>query len=346
MTTDRKGEAFSHLGSFILVVAMIVGAVFVVKPLFFKERELGDEYACKAAIAEAHLAKRVSRGDPLGFPGIAACERGELLLKKKDLVEQGSSLGIFAGKDIRGEFINQEKSSKMLADAMARCWQMYGEGKLDPFTNWGEEGISYCAVCKVVKFDESLRTFLKNNPDQHIQSPLHYMATHRIKEQGPTYLQYLYGNDGKTLQLTADGLEKLERAQIPEGSYVMVQMYKQKTKSTFQSAAEVIVPLAAGVTAAFLAFPTGGGSLALLAVVSLGTATTVGTSYLADEIGIMGYMGEEAFRDCPECNAYGGMQLIPNEKTLNLQWKATYQLTEKGHSEQIETLKMCGILVN
>ena len=321
----------------IILAAAAILALFVFGTKFFESGEnVADDEACRVAIAEAHVAKKVSGGKTFGLPGISECERGDLLFKKKEIVN--------------GDAIDQDKASSMLADAMAKCWQRYGSGKLDPFSNWGDEGVSYCSVCKVVKFDDDLKKFMEAHPDQYVQSPLTYMAGHRIRENGPTYLEYLYGNDGKTIMLDSASQEKLRGAAIPEGSYIMLQMYKAKTKSKLTAVFEVVVPVAAGIAAVALIPWTGGASIGFY--VSVGGAVflgaAAGTSILSNELGILGYPGTEAFRECDECNAYGGMQLIPSESFINMQWKGDFETNDPSAKEEKkrETLKMCDILVN
>ncbi len=366
---------FYWVGLILAVAVILVLSVFYTK-LFTIQQDVQDETACSVAIAEAHAAKKISGGKTLGLPGISKCERENLLIKKKDIVEsRGFSFkDIFTGAAAKDqskiaerlqtrEYVDQDKASRIIADSMKRCWKMYGAGKMDPFSNWGDEGISYCAVCKVVEFDEKLEEFFKNNPDQYIQSPLIYMASHRISENGPTYLEYLYGNDGKTLQITSDKLEQLQKAIIPEGSYVMIQMYKEKTKSKTTVVLEIAIPVTVGLAVTFLTFnPVAGAAagsataagiaggvvatkVAFVAAITAGVAAGAATSFAGNELGVIGYPGKEAFRDCKECNAFGGMQLIPNEDTFSLTWEAKYKLKEKEQTNT-ETLKMCDILVN
>jgi hypothetical protein len=44
---------------------------------------------------------------------------------------------------------------KVLADEMADCWWMFGEGKID-YANWGVVSSTACAVCTQFAFDEKL----------------------------------------------------------------------------------------------------------------------------------------------------------------------------------------------
>jgi len=79
-----------------------------------------------------------------------------------------------------------------LAEEMADCWWMYGEGKIDYL---GEADVTknlYCSVCSSVIFDKSV--------SQKIGTPLNqfqlksYLTNNYMPNTEKTYLQYLYNN--------------------------------------------------------------------------------------------------------------------------------------------------------
>jgi len=83
---------------------------------------------------------------------------------------------------------NKTQIMKAVADQMANCWWMFGEGQLD----YGSIGLSSggdCALCAQVKFDDKI---LAKNYDLTYADLYKYLASAK-KDSTQTYLKYLYG---------------------------------------------------------------------------------------------------------------------------------------------------------
>lgn len=87
----------------------------------------------------------------------------------------------------------KEETTKAIADVMADCWWMFGEGKI----NYGDGFTSrsvHCAVCSVVKFSEGVKDVTYNDFYKYLSETK--------KDETQTYLKYLYGiNDLNLLEL-------------------------------------------------------------------------------------------------------------------------------------------------
>jgi len=83
---------------------------------------------------------------------------------------------------------NKAETMKALADQMANCWWVFGEGKMDYLgLKFGEKitGGSGCAVCSVVGIDSKISSI-------SYKDFIDYLASTN-KDSSQTYLHYLYG---------------------------------------------------------------------------------------------------------------------------------------------------------
>lgn len=89
------------------------------------------------------------------------------------------------------DFFNKTKIVKAIAEEMASCWWMFGEGEIDYAKSLGGY---HCAICGVVKFDNKIKGAV---PEISYRELYQYLENHEIKE-GETYLEYLYGVDSSS----------------------------------------------------------------------------------------------------------------------------------------------------
>ncbi len=84
---------------------------------------------------------------------------------------------------------------KALADKMADCWWMFGEGKINYV---GKERIPdfYCSICSQLYFDSSIKNGIFDGKNSFSQEELYdYIVKNKVKEEGQGYDEYLYGID-------------------------------------------------------------------------------------------------------------------------------------------------------
>lgn len=83
---------------------------------------------------------------------------------------------------------------KKLADSMASCWWMFGEGKID-YIGTGLTKNNYCSICSQILFDDSLSGVEGIEGGKISKDKLYdYLAEKEISE-GTTYLEYLFGSN-------------------------------------------------------------------------------------------------------------------------------------------------------
>ena len=110
-----------------------------------------------------------------------------------------------------------------LADRMANCWWMFGEGKLNYVGTDKNPGL-YCSLCNFVEFDDSaLKVIPSGKVDQ--EKLYDYMATKKMPGKKFTYAEYLYGTNDLSF-LTESDTGALEYGKLDMGKqyYIMTAM--------------------------------------------------------------------------------------------------------------------------
>ena len=78
----------------------------------------------------------------------------------------------------------KNETMKAIADEMADCWWMFGEGKVNYV---GKDIVGYhCAICSIIKFDEEIQL-----GETTYEEFYNYLAKTK-KDKTQTYLKYLY----------------------------------------------------------------------------------------------------------------------------------------------------------
>lgn len=103
----------------------------------------------------------------------------------------------------------KNETMKAIADEMADCWWMFGEGKID---YEGEDWKGYhCAICSIVKFDDKVQEkFSEITYDEF------YNFLIKPKDKTQTYLKYLYN-----VNLLDDVKPKLEVKKFKFGESIL-----------------------------------------------------------------------------------------------------------------------------
>ncbi|MBI4116388.1 hypothetical protein HY449_01450 [Candidatus Pacearchaeota archaeon] len=84
---------------------------------------------------------------------------------------------------------------KNLADEMAQCWSMFGEGKV----NYAGDDLTknnYCSICSQIIFDDSLNKINEFSSGKISKDFLYdYLSKTKINSGKTTYAQYLFGTN-------------------------------------------------------------------------------------------------------------------------------------------------------
>ncbi|MBU4069722.1 MAG: hypothetical protein KJ646_01960 [Nanoarchaeota archaeon] len=107
---------------------------------------------------------------------------------------------------------DKEELYKVLADEMADCWWMFGEGKVDYVQSDMTKKL-YCSICSQIAFDDSLKKdeerYGIENAKINQKDFYEYLADKKISKNEISYLEYLYGfNDLEEFEKYLNEIEK------------------------------------------------------------------------------------------------------------------------------------------
>ena len=174
----KKGEITTQQ----IVILIIVLISFAIILFFLMRLNLGkttDKEICHNSV--------VMKGNSaLKSTGSLNCKRDYVCL-----TFDGSCENMTAPELKKVKTVNQ--TYQVLADEMADCWWMFGEGKIDYV---GEKALekNYCSICTQLAFDNSMKKIKgfesgKINADDFYK----YLSEKKMPAKKQTYLEYLFG---------------------------------------------------------------------------------------------------------------------------------------------------------
>ncbi len=252
-----------------IVILIILIISFIVILYFLFKLNLGttsEKEICHNSV--------VMKGNPVLSKGDVSlnCQRTYVCITKDGSCEQMTS------PDIKKVETTSE-IYQVLADEMADCWWMFGEGKID-YVGDKISKANYCSICSQIAFDDSVKNIGdeegnlvfedgKINQDDFYA----YLAQTPISEGSETYAEYFFGtNDITGLKNQVLGMEDNEKDVGTFGTidldeqYFVVMGITSEIGNTYKL-------IGAGVVV--LAFLTPIGWVGGAVVVSAGIGTTV-----------------------------------------------------------------------
>ena len=164
-----------------IVLLIILIASFSIILFFFFKLNLGEETQktiCRnSVILKGSVVSSLSGGS-------LDCRTNYLCISGG-----GKCEGINPTETVKVDPDNKNEVLKAIADEMADCWWMFGEGKID---YEGEDWSGYhCAICSIIKFDNSIQNEISEINYQELYSYLKDTP----KDKTHSYLSYLYDSN-------------------------------------------------------------------------------------------------------------------------------------------------------
>ena len=242
------------------LVTIIVLIVSFSVILFFIFRlnlgEITDQEICRNSV--------ITRGSsvlPVGSIPLK-CQRSYLCL-----TEDGSCETLT--KPIKEKVETKEEVYNILAEEMATCWWMFGEGKVNYVGADFKEKL-HCSICTQVAFDDSVRPIFETGEIDEAYFLNIYLTTHNVSGKGITYSEYLYGTNDFSLIHSGE----FKKISLDKTYYIMMGIISEK--STFKRVL-VGIGVGAGITTVALLTPITGG-LSLVSTTGILLATVGATS--------------------------------------------------------------------
>jgi len=146
---------------------------------------------------------------------------------------------------------NKQEAAAEIGDISAKCFSLFGEGKVEIFKRDATTAINYCIVCARISIEEDLRKQYSSD-----KIPVwSYLKDNRMNS-GQSYLSYIYSNfvnhpavKSSCPELSADSEEIRSEANIPyywddtSKDMFVVMAYLNKGKIVFDSLPEGFVNL-------------------------------------------------------------------------------------------------------
>ena len=185
-TKNRKAELTTK--QLVMIIILITSFIIILFLLF--RLNLGETTAkeiCHNSV--------VLKGKAGAFAGALDCRTNYLCIsggKDCEEIPTTSTTEITLNKK---ETLNE--TMKAIADEMADCWWMFGEGKIN-YVGDKFFGNVACALCSVIDFDETIEgsvsyseffNYLKTTPKSSSQTYLQYLYEGNMLKEGDPYYQ-------------------------------------------------------------------------------------------------------------------------------------------------------------
>jgi len=173
----KKGELTTQQ----IVILIILIASFAVILFFFLRLNLGQQTSqqiCHNSV--------ITRGSSIvsadAFP--LKCQRQYVCLSFDGTCEKMTKPDVIKVK-------TKDDVYKALADQMAECWWMFGEGKVD-YVGSGWSSDLYCSLCSQIAFDDSVNKDIFKNAGSFDKKNIYIYMKNNKYSNGQTYLYYLF----------------------------------------------------------------------------------------------------------------------------------------------------------
>ena len=176
---NRKGELTTQQ----IVLLIILITSFVVVLFFLFRLDLGKE--SKREICHNSV---IMKGNSV-LPGESVslkCNREYVCI-----TEDGTCEGLTNPEKFKVGSV--EEIYQVLADKMADCWWMFGEGKIDYIGESELVSQNYCSICSQILFDDSLKN-LEEVEDKISKDELYSYLSEQDYREGETYKEYIFGD--------------------------------------------------------------------------------------------------------------------------------------------------------
>jgi len=215
----KKGEVTTK--QIITIIILIVSFAVILYFIFrLNPTETTNKEICHNSV--------VLRSKSLGLGGSLDCKTNYLCISGGSDCE-----GIVADSTIKVDVENKNKIFKIIADEMADCWWMFGEGELDYVDSGAFSKTTACALCTVIEFDEKIQEEY-NRESVTYKEFLEFLAEEKLTEESSeTYLHYFtYSYD---LEEVLSSLEKVKEDYESERKIYFDRKYTIKTGETKRS---------------------------------------------------------------------------------------------------------------
>jgi len=179
---NKKGELTTQ--QIVILIVLIMSFVVILYFLFkLNLGESSEKEICHNSV--------VMKGNPVLSKGDVSlnCKRTYICLTKDGSCES------MTNPDIK-KVETLPEIYKVLADEMADCWWMFGEGKVKYV---GDKLLqnNYCSICTQLAFDDSIKESIEGIEEGKVNQDAFYdyLSETPMSEGGKTYTEYFFGTN-------------------------------------------------------------------------------------------------------------------------------------------------------
>jgi hypothetical protein len=183
MLRNKRGEMSTQqiITLIILITSFVVILFFLVR---LNLKDTTDDELCHNSVI-TRASGSLGKNTPL------KCHREYVCISSTNSCDKMTSAKV-------EKVSSKEDVYGILAEEMADCWWMFGEGKLD-YVGKELSKQNYCSICDQISFDSSLY----NDPSKSIfpsgkldkEELYNYLANNNVAESDKTYFEYFYGTN-------------------------------------------------------------------------------------------------------------------------------------------------------
>ncbi len=206
---NKKGELTTQ--QIVLLIILIMSFVVILYFLIgLNIGETSEKEICHNSV--------VMKGNPILSKGDLSlnCKRTYVCLTKDGSCEQMTNPNI---RKVEGK----SEVYRVLADEMADCWWMFGEGKVDYVGNKAREA-NYCSICSQLAFDDSMQEIEELDSGEISQDEFYeYLANTPMSEERETYSEYFFGtNDISKIKQEVQYADTFGKINLDKPYFVMM----------------------------------------------------------------------------------------------------------------------------
>ncbi len=175
---NKRGEITTQH----IVILIVLIASFAIILFFLMRLGLGEmtgKEICHNSVVARGSSVLPEESIPLN------CHREYVCITSDNTCEQMT-------KPKKEKVTTKEEVYEVLANEMADCWWMFGEGEVNYVGSDYFPGM-YCSICNQVAFDNSLREEIFNTETIDKEDFYNYLANENVSGMDLTYSEYLYG---------------------------------------------------------------------------------------------------------------------------------------------------------
>ena len=180
---NKKGELTTE--QIVILVIMIISFEILLFFLFCLDF---IKYIYKGSTKDVCHNSVITRGSSIipteGVP--LQCEREYVCLTEDKSCEKMT-------KPVKYQVKTKEEVYSVLAEQMANCWWMFGEGRIN-YVGKDMKPQLYCSICSQVVFDDSVNEIFPEEEFDKVEF-YQYLAVKNMTNSDETYAEYLFGTN-------------------------------------------------------------------------------------------------------------------------------------------------------